>query len=207
MLPPSVRRFSLASSLASALALLAVIVATGTGCGVPLAEEAVPTECPAAANEPNDTEETAEDLGELSDDPDSARGVTSSVHTSTDRDWYRVHIVDRGLGGDPEVNVVVPSGFEVTTWFVCDDRRTTATECSHGSSDYVRVGGVEGCRGARLEGQTTPEGSTIMSPDVMASSTTDCSGTSSDDGTLYIRVDRTSSAGKTCTYDLTIDVK
>lgn len=204
MLPPPARRFSLASSVASALALLAVAVAVNTGCGVPAPEQAVPTACAAAASEPNDSEETAEDLGELSDEPSSARVITSSVHTSIDRDWYRVHIADRGLGGNPEVSVLVSSGFEVTTWFVCDDRHTATSECSHGSSDYARIGGVEGCRGDALE---APSGETSVSADTMASSTTDCSGTSSDDGVLYIRVERTASAGSVCTYDLTIRVR
>ncbi len=206
MLPPTARRFSLASSLASGLAVLAaaIVVTASTGCGIPVSEQAVPTACPAASNEPNDSEETAEDLGELSDEPSSGRVITSSVHTSIDRDWYRVHVADRGLGGNPEVSVLVSSGFEVTTWFVCGDRHTATSECSHGSSDYARVGGVEGCRGNALEG---PSGEIDVSADTMASSTTDCSGTSSDDGDLYIRVERTASAGSVCTYDLSIRVK
>ncbi len=176
------------------------------GCLPPSKADTTPTTCAEEANEPNDSEETAEDLGELSDDPNSRRAIASSVHTASDADWYRVHIVDRGAGGDPNIDVLVSSGFTVSTWFVCDGGKTSNLDCTYGDSDYVRVGNVEGCRGKELEDQKTPEGSTIVNADVAASSTTDCSGTTSDDGTLYIRVDRAASAGKACSYDLTIHV-
>lgn len=147
------------SSLFSALGAVALLVTT-IGCGVEQ-KDTSPTACAIASDEPNDTEETAADLGELTDYPDSHRSITSSVHTASDEDWYRVHIADRGLGGNPEISVGVPSGFDVTTWFVRDGGHTSTQVCAFGAADYVRVGSVDGCRGKALENQTSPDGSII----------------------------------------------
>jgi hypothetical protein len=197
----------LLSSLASALVFVAVFVTTSVGCVVPQ-QEPEPTACAAEANEPNESHESAQDLGELRDDPDSKRSITSSVHNTRDQDWYRVHVSDRGLGGDPVIRVLVSSGFEVATWFVCDEGRSASSEClDDGSRPFETVNYVDGCQGKAVDGETTPSGTTEPSPGVMASSTTDCSGTSSDDGILYVRVEHTGPAGSGCTYDLTIDVQ
>jgi hypothetical protein len=61
--------------------------------------------------------------------------------------------------------------------------------CLHGSSEYMTVNDVEGCRGS------------------VPASTTDCSGTSDVNGTLFIRVERSSSQSSTCSYDLSIVVE
>jgi hypothetical protein len=190
--------------------LAAILVVANFGCGVASTkDDDGPTSCPSDAYEPNDTNETATDLGDMQDDPDSAKSITSSVHVGTDTDWFKAHIADEGLGGDPVVTVAVSSGFTVSTWFVCDGRRTSESSCLHGSSDYERVGDVEGCRGERVEPELDANGAPIGEPsdDNVATTTTDCSGTSSDNGTLYIRVDRSASTRTTCSYELTINVE
>jgi len=196
---------SLRSSLIVTAALLLVGVGSA-GCLGPSVDDSGPTACAADEFEANDTQQTARDLGRLQDDPDSARGVTATVHHGKDVDWYRVHVSDTGLGGDPNVAVTVPQGYSVTTWFVCDGGRVVDKMCLQGSSEYMTVEGIEGCRGSVPDSFTDQNGNTVYPSDVVAVSTTDCSGTSDDDGTLYIRVERSSSSSTACTYDLSIAV-
>lgn len=176
------------------------------GCLAPTTDPSGPTACASDGYEPNDTQETARELGSLKDDPDSAQRITASVHQGKDVDWYRVHVSDTGLGGDPNVHVSVSQGFSVVTWFVCDQGRAVDTTCLQGSSETMTVGGVEGCRGSVPEPTTDPDGNTVYPTDDVATSTTDCSGTSDDNGMLFIRVERSSSASSTCSYDLSITV-
>jgi hypothetical protein len=192
----------MSSSLASlnkiAAFVVVSLVAASVGCLAPHKDNSGPTACPADAYEPNDTQATAKDLGDMQDDPNSAKAIASSVHLGSDQDWFRVHVADKGLGGDPEVKVVVSSGFTVTTWFVCDGHhRALDAKCVHGTSDPERIDDVEGCRGERLDDI----------PDDVVMTTTDCDGTSNDDGTLYIRVTRSAFTEDTCSYDLSIAVE
>lgn len=186
-------------------ASLLVVGVGSAGCLAPIADNSGPTTCSADDFESNDTQETARDLGRLRDDPDSQRGITATVHHGDDADWYRVHVSDTGLGGDPNVAVTVPEGFSVSTWFVCDHGRVETT-CLHGSSEYMTVEGVEGCRGSVPEPVPDENGNTIFRSDLVAASTTDCSGTSDDDGTLFIRVERSTSSASTCAYGVAIAV-
>ena len=190
------------------MASLLVIGVTSAGCLAPAADadQSGPTACPADDFESNDSQQTARDLGRLQDDPDSMRGITATVHRGNDVDWYRVHVSDTGLGGDPNVAVTVPQGFAVTTWFVCDRGRVTDATCLQGSSEYMTIEGVEGCRGSVPEPFADANGTTTYPTEVVAASTSDCSGTSDDDGTVYIRVERSSSSRNACTYDLSIAV-
>jgi hypothetical protein len=197
------------SSLRFSLAVAAAVVAAGigsAGCG-PAIDRSGPTSCAADAFEANDTQETARDLGSLQDDPDSSHDVAATVHSGSDVDWYRVHVSDTGLGGDPNVAVSVPQGFSVTTWFVCDHGRVTDKTCLQGSPESMTVNDVEGCRGSVPEPTTDASGTTVYATDEVAASTTDCSGTSDDDGVLFIRVERSSSQSSTCSYDLSIAVE
>jgi hypothetical protein len=208
MFPSSLRSW-LHSSLRSWLAVAASVAVVGigsAGCG-PAIDRSGPTSCAADAFEANDTQETARDLGSLQDDPDSSHDVSATVHSGSDVDWYRVHVSDTGLGGDPNVTVSVPQGFSVTTWFVCDQGRVTNKTCLQGSSEYMTVNDVEGCRGSVPEPATDANGNTVYASDEVAASTTDCSGTSDDNGTLFIRVERSSSQASTCAYDLSIVVE
>ena len=156
-----------------------------------------PLACAAVdAYEPNDTEGTSADLGELQDDPDSSRSITASLSYLRDVDFYAVHIKDTGFGGDPNITVSVPEGFSVTTTFVCDTGSVIETECLQGEPDQ------DGCRGT--DSITDEIGNVSYTNDVIAASTTDCTGTSDDDGMLYIRVE--ASSPSKCSYSLTIDV-
>ena len=185
-------------------ALATVLLLASAGCLRPASRTSA-TMCPAEASATNDTQQSAKDLGELQDDPDSHKGIASSIHASKD-DWYRVHIKDTGIGGDPVVKVSVPSGFTVTTWFDCDHGTPLTSECQYGSSDPLRIDEAEGCRSRDVEPVTDSNGATTLGTGSLATSTTDCSGTSSDNGTLYIRVERNDTFAA-CSYDLAIDVE
>ncbi len=176
-------------------------------------EPGKPTTCPADSFEANDTETTAFGLPEMTDNPDSVRDVLAlSVHMTDDDDWFKVHIRDTGLGGNPVVSVSVSSqDFEVVTWFVCDGGHRGEPECQYGSEAYETVGSsspVRGCRGAELGPSPTAENATQLDSGVLVESTTECSGTSSDDGTLFIRVRQRPSSSpsvpRSCSYELRV---
>jgi hypothetical protein len=200
----------LRTSLRSSLAVAASVVVVGigsTGCLGHAVDRSGPTTCAPDAFEANDTQETARDLGSLQDDPDSSRHISATVHAGSDVDWYRVHVSDTGIGGNPNVTVSVPQGFSVTTWFVCDQGYVNDKTCLQGSPETMTVNDVEGCRGSVPEPTTDASGTTVYPTDEVAASTTDCSGTSDDNGTLFVRVERTSSQASTCSYDLSIAVE
>ncbi|MDB4944126.1 MAG: hypothetical protein JWP97_3660 [Labilithrix sp.] len=187
-------------SLAASLLLAITVVATGCG---PV--DHTPEVCGVDDYQGNDSEQTAADLGELHDDPDSGFSLSATLTPGSSVDWYRVHVSDTGLGGDPNISVTVPYGFRVSTWFVCDGGHHTAThECLNGTPEQSTVQGLPGCAGDT--GYVPDEnGDSTYSSDPVARSTTDCSGTSDDDGTLYIRVDQLPSS-TSCSYDLTVQV-
>lgn len=50
------------------------------------------------ANEPNDTPETAKDLGDVTDDDaTSAREEKGNIHDGDDFDWFTLHVADTGM--------------------------------------------------------------------------------------------------------------
>jgi hypothetical protein len=67
------------------------------------------------------------------------------------------------------------------------------------------VGDVEGCRGERLD--PAVDGNTPDPDDDVAKTTTDCEGTSDDDGILFIRVQRSAFTEVACAYNLWIAVE
>lgn len=182
----------------SRLALLFVACLGFVGCLPPPVRTDEPTECPADVFEPNNSAASAFVLKDMRDHPDTKQTLTSSVHRGLDADWYRVHVDDTGAGGNPNVTAAVSEGFDVSTWFVCDDS-SSWVECTVGSGDNERVVGVDGCRGT-----TAMSDERIDGPGTVVRSTTECSG-STDSGMLYVRVERKAKVSA-CTYALTITV-
>lgn len=195
----------------------ALLISASAGCTVSPAPPGEPTSCPADGFEGNDTEATAFELPEMTDHPDSSRDVLAlSVHVTDDEDWFKVHVKDTGLGGNPIVSVAVSSAdFELQTWFLCDDERRGETDCQYGADAYETVGDLRssarGCRGDALEPARTVGGSTQLDTGVLAESVTECSGTSSDDGTLFIRVRQRGGSrpvsSLACSYELRVFVQ
>lgn len=131
--------------------------------------------------------------GALLDEPDSSRTLPWTPRSSTEDDWFSVQIDDSGFGGDPNVRVRASAG-TVTTWFVCKSGEVVSLDCRGAPGPAESFGGaagqVEGC-----------EADPTADPPVVVSAT-DCSGTSDDDGVLWIRVRRASCEP----YTLQIDV-
>jgi phosphoketolase len=125
-----------------------------------------------------------------------------------------VKIHDSGFQGNPVVTAAVSSdAYDVTTWFVCDGDASSSLECRLGEQTSESLDSassfLDGCKGATTEPVLDANGTRISDSTVAATSSTDCSGTSTDDGTLYVRVRSTSaitSRSASCTYELRISV-
>lgn len=173
------------------LVVFAAVVFPISACGTGTVDPPKPTSCPADDYESNDTRETARELPSMQDHPDSTTDVVDlTVHSTADEDWFRIPIQDTGLGGDPVITAIVSStSFEVSTWFLCDEGNPTL-ECQVGSeADRIsdgHIGYQEGCRG--VDSEPDSSGSDGGARVNFAVSTTDCSGTSDDNGMLYVRV-------------------
>lgn len=174
-----------------ALVVLCATIATVTGCSSTTSGPP----CDPDKYEGNDTPQAAKDLGDFTDDPNSKDNLVLSITTGSDVDFFRLRVKDRGLGGDPVVTVSAPEGYEVTTWFTC----ATGTPekgfaCSRGSEV--------------TEPDVAPgPGCTSVAPSASVSSSTDCSGTSDDDGTVLVRIRRLDKAQTCSNYDVTIEVE
>lgn len=194
---------------ASAVALSALTVC----CGPPLPPRE--TACAADEYEPNDDAASASELAPMQDDPNSMMDVVDSTfHTDRDEDWFRVRVRDTGLGGDPVITVTATSNVDVTAWFACNGERSEGLECSIGSETSARLDDarpfLRGCQGADTGPELDEDGREISGSGGRAVQlTTDCSGTTSDDGELYVRVAPLSalSDSSTCSYALRITVE
>jgi hypothetical protein len=145
--------------------------------------------------EPNDAPATARDLGNYTDDPNSSLRIDLTVHTTSDVDFFKFTVLDRGLGGDPIVTVSAPEGYEITTWLSCTRGNVKTFTCLRGKEveDSAVVAG-KGCQNEQ------PSGS--------VSSTTDCDGVDDDDGTVILRV-RKLDTSNTCAsaFNITLEVE
>jgi hypothetical protein len=145
--------------------------------------------------EPNDSPSQARDIGSFTDDPDSKLQIDMTVHTSSDVDWFKFKVFDRGIGGDPIITVSAPEGYEVTTWFTCINGNVKTFSCMTGKEvDDPDVPGVKGCQNEQ------PNGS--------VSSSTDCDASSDDDGTVLLRVKKLDRSN-TCAsaFNVTLEVE
>jgi hypothetical protein len=149
--------------------------------------------CPRGEGEPNDTPTSAVHLGEMADSPNSTKKTRLLLDSSSDEDFFDVDVKDRGLGGDPEITVSIPGDYEVTTWFTCLTGTTELHSCRHGDT---------------FEDTSVAPGKACISvvPSGSVTSTTGCTDTDDDHGTLLIRVRRKS--GAVCSeFEMTIEVE
>jgi hypothetical protein len=145
--------------------------------------------------EPNDTPDTARDMGGFTDDPDSQLRIDMTVHTSSDVDFFKFKVSDRGIGGDPIVTISAPEGYEVTTWFTCTRGNVKTMSCIAGKEvEDSAVPGVKGCQNEQ------PNGS--------VSSTTDCDADENDDGTVLLRIKKLDTSNTCSTaFNVTLEVE
>jgi hypothetical protein len=186
---------------------LASLALASSGC-LAKSKDGSGSTCAADTYEANDTQETARELAELQDDPNSEQKPLSlSITSDADDDWFRVHVKDTGAGGDPTITAFVSSAsFEITSWFVCDGARSQDSQCQYGSEGVTKIENAAGCEGKEYEPATDSLGSTVLDTGRGATTTTDCKGTSDDNGVLYIRVRRRSLA-TACSYELSVKVE
>jgi hypothetical protein len=185
------------------LALFAVLGMASVACSSSNTGSASPPPCVTDANEPNEGPTKPTNLGDLNDDASPAPGSaaatskidkTFSTHSPTDVDWYLVNIRDTGIGGNPQIRVMSDT-HEATAFFTCESGTTTVA-CGLGTkiTDDPDLKGALGCR-------TQPAGSGVPAQLTM---TIECSGTSSDNGRLHVRVKRVSGAEACISYRLTV---
>jgi len=173
---------------------LPFFVAVAAGLLVACSSETSGPPCDPDKYEPNDTPSSAKDLGSFTDDPDSDQSLELSITSGSDVDFFRLDVKDRGIGGDPVVTVNAPEGYEVTTWFSClTGNPPSDFACSRGETVTEKdIRPTPGCK------TIAPSGSVVSS--------TDCSGTSDDDGTVLVRVRRIDT-GQTCSnYSIAVQV-
>ena len=125
-------------------------------------------------HEPNDTPATSHDFGIFEDgdgsDGDPVEAFGSLIDDATDVDWFTFHGLDV-FGGVVAPGVEFAGDISVCLYADCDVGETEV-ECSDGSAGSVSEGGLSGCCS-----------SSDFTIDL------NCSGTSSDDAQVYLRID------------------
>jgi len=133
----------------------------------------------ADAYEPNDTEATAEDLGALNDADPNPLPTVSGVMDTTDADWFFFTGTD-AVGGlvDPTVHLTTALGVRICAYYDCVNGTPDFT-CDTGTVPDTSTAGHPGC--------CTSTGNEV-------SVSLNCTGTGTDNATVYIRVDSQTAA-------------
>ena len=97
--------------------------------------------------EPNDTEDTAFDLGMLAASDDAGQSVCGVLHGAGDVDWYRYDGVDDG-GSDPGRGFTSETAIRICKYVACAGM-TTALVCPAGTTDDTSPAGHAGCCGTK----------------------------------------------------------
>jgi hypothetical protein len=151
------------------------------GCGKPIDCGSNPC---TDTKEGNDTLETASDVGDMSDNPDSSRLYTDLTLSDTDVDWFVANVADTGFGGNPTMTVTTSAALEVLIVFSCTSKP---------DSSICKTGTVDTTLGTGCIGTTT------------VSLETSCAGTT-DSGKAYIRVKKKAGTNACTLYTLDIKV-
>ena len=158
-------------------------------CGSTVNCGACATTCDKDTKEPNDKKEQATDLGEANDYDNQTKSVAGLKTSDGDEDWFKIHTVDGGFGGNPLITALVTDAtLEVSVFHVCESQPdySYCNDAAKGKQDDL-VG--KGCRAL---------GSVALA--------TDCKGFT-ETGTTYIRVRKTATDTKCQQYDLTVKIE
>lgn len=167
---------------------------------------AEPVPCVPDPNEPNEAPSTPTSLGQIHDDDEPIGGQatnampmkvdkTFSMHAANDVDWFTVDVLDTGINGNPNLRVIVSDGFEATAFWTCSTGKAEPVVCGLGTpvtDDPDLAGAGRGC--------TTAKGS--ASPQLTMK--IECTGTSTDNGSLRVRVKRLAPKDACERYRLTV---
>jgi hypothetical protein len=91
---------------------------------------------------------------------------TSTIHASTDVDWFRVPVVNSCCDGDPVVVVSLsgaPAGedYDLAAYYQCDDG--SAPTCVRGTTDAsVASGGCAGADTVEFQSNCDPDGDILV---------------------------------------------
>jgi hypothetical protein len=129
--------------------------------------------CSAAPSpgEPNDSEQDAYDLGNITDCDSTGGSLSGLLETPSAVDWYRYHgqstvsfcIVD------PTRSVTSSDAIRVCKYAVCDNQQSTTITCPQGTTSDTSPEGRDGCCGSggftmkvSCGGAFTPNTSTVF---------------------------------------------
>jgi len=184
-----------------------VAITLAGACTTKEEEEKPPPPCVPDEGEPNDSVAEATSLGALQDDAELGQKDAAptkvmkafTTHTETDVDWYTVDVRDTGLGGNPQISVIVGDGHEATAFWSCTNGPTESVRCPKGTlvTDDPDLPSVHGCVTVVPAASVPPQlGMQI-----------ECADTPTDSGKLQIRVKRTAPADTCERYTLTVVVE
>ncbi len=133
-----------------------------------------PQTCGVDGYEPNDTEATAVDLGELADGDDPG-SIAGELDHADDVDWFTYAGIDElGPGVAPTRDIDTDGELRLCKFLECPDGiLETEVTCPEGSALAQSPGGRPGCCGD----------ASIAMPDF------NCTGTTDDSAQVYIRID------------------
>jgi hypothetical protein len=132
------------------------------------------------------TPQTAHDLGETTDSPDTKKSIYEEALTDAQEEWFKSKVTDGGYDGNPRITAAVARSVEVSVFYVCDNGGD-ASYCTN-TVDQADTTIGKGCKGT-------------SSAQVKVS----CSGIS-DNGTAYVRVRKLASDGLCVSYSLDLFV-
>jgi hypothetical protein len=135
---------------------------TGTGCADPGAE-------------PNDTEATATDLGQIGDCDNMGQSVSGVIHSPFDVDWFVFHGIDGSsfCSVDPTRHISNTS-LRMCKFIQCDGSESNNFSCPSGTTSATSPDGRPGC---------------CAMGDISFSLTCGSSQLNADNSMVYIRVD------------------
>lgn len=154
--------------------------------------------CPPDEGEPNESRLSPHDLPAFTDAPDTSMTFDAfTMSSDSDEDWFTFEVTDECCDGNPDIDVTlrsIPSGgdYDLAVWFVCSSGGDDSA-CARGAVDNS-IG--RGCMSS--SSGSTEERVTIS---------TSCGGTTSENGTVYVRVTSTTWAGSCAPYGLTVSVQ
>lgn len=100
--------------------------------------------CPDDA-EPNDTIDTAWDLGEITDSDSDGKDFLGVIATGGDEDWFRYHGTDAtGSTVDPTRDIAGTTNVVVCKYLQCDNGEATDFTCPMGTM-AASEGTIQGC--------------------------------------------------------------
>lgn len=131
--------------------------------------------CPDMGDEPNESEESAIDLGNITDCDDQGGAAVGVLAGPDDVDWFRYHATDEtGCSVDPSRSLTAGFAIRLCKFIQCDNAEENDFECPSGTTPEESPGLRPGCCSAGgISFDLTCGGSSI----------------NSDNATVFIRLD------------------